>query len=60
MENRAKICVNSPDEVISYIIRLEQIRDFTFEVGNGQNGAEKDEIFCSADLASLLEDMLSS
>lgn len=60
MEDRVKIFVNSQEEIISFIERMEQIKDFTFTVGDGQNGAEKGEILCSADLASLLEDMLSS
>lgn len=60
MEDRARLSVNSPYEVISFIERMATIKDFVFEVGNGQNGAEPDEILCSAELASLLEDMLSS
>ncbi|WP_430439710.1 hypothetical protein [Shinella sp.] len=60
MEERAKICVNSTTLVSSLIERMAQINDFNYKIGDGENGAEKDEILCSPELASLLEDMFCS
>jgi len=58
MQDRAKLYVSSKEEIISFIKRMEQIEDFAYKIFDGKNGAENDEILCSRELASLLEDML--